>query len=111
MVLAAGCASNATTAAAPAVTLDATKVLVDVRTPEEFAEGHLEGAVNLPVESPAFGELITQLDPGVEYVVYCRSGRRSEIAAEQMVDIGLEVTDLGSFDAARSSTLLAVVRP
>ena len=57
-------------------------VLVDVRTPEEFSAGHIEGAVNMPLE---------ELDPkavpqeaGKETVLYCRSGRRSAAAAEQM---------------------------
>lgn len=109
--LAAGCASNTATGAAPAVSLDATQVLVDVRTPEEFAAGHLEGAVNVPVESPDFPALVATLDPSLEYVVYCRSGRRSEIAAEYMVAEGLTVTDLGAFDAAQRATLLAVVTP
>ncbi|MEY3020289.1 MAG: hypothetical protein RLZZ272_1273 [Actinomycetota bacterium] len=106
-----GCAAGSSSDAAPEVTLDATRVLVDVRTPEEYVAGHLEGAVNVPVESPDFTERIAELDPSLEYVVYCRSGRRSEIAAEQMVAIGLEVTDLGAFDAAQRATLLAVVTP
>lgn len=108
---AAGCSSAAASGGAPAVALDATQVLVDVRTPEEFAGGHLEGAVNVPVESPDFPTLVASLDPSLEYVVYCRSGRRSEIAAAYMIDQGLTVTDLGAFDAAQRATLLAVVSP
>lgn len=50
--------------------------LVDVRTPEEFAEGHIEGAVNVPLD---------QFEPadfdGQELLLYCRSGRRSHEAA------------------------------
>ena len=109
--LAPGCAAGSGTDAAPEVTLGATTVLVDVRTPEEYAAGHLEGAVNVPVESPDFPTLVATLDPSLEYVVYCRSGRRSEIAAEFMVAEGLTVTDLGAFDAAQEATLLAVVTP
>lgn len=109
--LAPGCAAGSGTDAGPEVTLDATTVLVDVRTPEEYAAGHLEGAVNVPVESPDFPALVAGLDPSLEYIVYCRSGRRSEIAAESMIAAGLVVTDLGAFDAAQEATLLAVVTP
>ena len=54
--------------------------LLDVRTPAEFAEGHLEGAVNLDVESVDFPAQAAQLDPGATYAVYCRSGNRSKAA-------------------------------
>lgn len=58
--------------------------LIDVRTPEEFAEGHLEGAINIPLDGfdPA-----ALPDPGsAERVLYCRSDRRSGIAADQLAD-------------------------
>lgn len=57
-------------------------VLVDVRTPEEFAEGHIEGAVNLPLDT--FDPAAVPHGDGKEAVLYCRSGRRSEIAAETL---------------------------
>ncbi len=56
--------------------------LIDVRTQEEFAEGHLAGAINVPLDGfdPA-----TLPDPeGAQRVLYCRSDRRSGIAAEQL---------------------------
>jgi phage shock protein E len=55
-------------------------VYVDVRTPEEYASGHVEGAINIPhTEMDArYGELAEYADE--EIVVYCRSGRRSGIA-------------------------------
>ncbi|MEZ5743753.1 MAG: rhodanese-like domain-containing protein [Sphingomonadaceae bacterium] len=56
-------------------------ILVDVRTPEEFAEGHIEGAVNLPLG--AFDPAAVPVAEGKEPVFYCRSGRRSTDAAEQ----------------------------
>lgn len=110
LALVAGCTA-APTDAAPAVSLDATTVLIDVRTPEEYAAGHLEGAVNLPVEWDGFPAAVERLDPELTYVLYCRSGRRSAIAAAAMTAVGLEVVDLGAFDAARSATMLAVVTP
>jgi rhodanese-related sulfurtransferase len=65
-------------------------VVLDVRTPQEFAEGHIEDAVNIDVEDPAFGAMIAELDPGATYVVYCRSGNRSAVATSQMRDAGFD---------------------
>lgn len=70
-------------------------VLLDVRTPEEFAEGHLEGAVNLDVSSPDFAAGVADLDPAATYAVYCRSGNRSQTAMQQMQGAGITaVADL-----------------
>jgi rhodanese-related sulfurtransferase len=64
-------------------------VTIDVRTPEEFAEGHIAGAVNYNVEDPMFTQLISGLDPAGTYAVYCRSGNRSQVAVEQMTAAGI----------------------
>ncbi len=65
-----------------------THLLVDVRTPEEFAEGHIPGAINVPNETIA-GSMIAELpDQDQEIYVYCRSGRRSKEAAEKLSAIG-----------------------
>jgi len=70
-------------------------VVLDVRTPEEFAEGHLEGAVNLDVSSPDFAAGLAELDPAATYAVYCRSGNRSQAAVQQMQGAGIDaVADL-----------------
>ncbi len=63
-------------------------VLLDVRTPEEFAEGHLEGAVNLDVSAPDFTSRLAELDPDATYAVYCRSGNRSQTALDLMTQAG-----------------------
>lgn len=63
-------------------------VVVDVRTPAEYAAGHVEGAVNIDVESSAFGAEIAALPTDTTYAVYCRSGRRSTLASDQMADAG-----------------------
>jgi phage shock protein E len=68
---------------APGVTI------VDVRTPQEFAEGHIEGAINIPVELPDFMSQVSQLDPSGTYAVYCRSGNRSQPAVAGMESIGI----------------------
>ncbi len=70
--------------------------LIDVRTPEEFAAGHLEGAVNIDAEDPSFVDRIAELPTDGAYVVYCRSGRRSALAATEMRDAGFtDVSDIG----------------
>jgi phage shock protein E len=52
-------------------------VVLDVRTPEEFAEGHLDGAVLVDFYDADFAEQLAALDPDVPYLVICRSGNRS----------------------------------
>ena len=71
--------------------------IIDVRTPEEFADGHISGAVNIPVGSADFTERISELDPTVTYAVYCRSGNRSRPAVAAMRDAGIaEIVELES---------------
>ena len=52
-------------------------IVIDVRTEEEFAAGHLPNAINISYLSYDFWDRIEQLDPEANYYVYCRSGRRS----------------------------------
>jgi rhodanese-related sulfurtransferase len=63
-------------------------VVLDVRTPGEFAAGHLPNAINIDVEGGSFDEQIASLDKNATYAVYCHSGRRSGIASTTMVDAG-----------------------
>ena len=71
-------------------------VVVDVRTPEEYAEGHLAGALNVNLQGPDFAGEIAELPLDGTYVVYCRSGNRSAQAVEIMVEAGFtDVRDLG----------------
>ena len=71
-------ASLAALVAAGAVTL------VDVRTPEEFAAGHIPGAINMPVDS--FDPAAVPQNSGQETILYCGSSRRSGIAADILAD-------------------------
>ncbi|NYG55919.1 rhodanese-like domain-containing protein [Nocardioides perillae] len=64
-------------------------VLLDVRTPEEFAAGHIAGARNLPLAAPDFVEQVRALDPGATYAVYCRTDRRSGEALAVLAEHGL----------------------
>lgn len=72
--------------AAPSVTV------IDVRTPEEFAAGHIPGAVNLNVEGPDFAQQVAALDQEADYAVYCRSGNRSRAAIEYLTMAGVTHT-------------------
>jgi rhodanese-related sulfurtransferase len=82
--------------ATEAVAMLASRVIIDVRTPDEFAAGHIAGAVNIPVEAADFGTRIAELDPQEPYLVYCRSGRRSALAADLMATAGfVDVVDAG----------------
>ena len=62
----------------------ASVVVLDVRTPGEFSQGHIQGAVNLDVEAPTFDSEIAKLDKSKTYAVYCRSGNRSGVATQAM---------------------------
>ena len=64
--------------------------VIDVRTPEEFAQSHIQGAVNYNVEGPDFANQIMALDPAGIYAVYCQSGNRSQPAVSQLNDIGID---------------------
>lgn len=70
--------------------------LLDVRTPEEFASGHVEGAMNIPVQ--VLGGRVKDVPKG-RVVVYCRSGGRSASAAALLKQAGFEVLDIGPMSA------------
>ncbi|MDH0673206.1 rhodanese-like domain-containing protein [Empedobacter sp. GD03861] len=65
-------------------------VLLDVRTPEEFAEGHVPGAVNIDVKNPNFEEEIQKLDTKKNYFIYCKSGVRAKLATDKMQEKGFK---------------------
>ena len=86
-------------------------IILDVRTPAEFAEGHLEGAELLDFNGGQLRAAISTMDPDAQYFVYCRSGNRSAQAVQLMKDAGFtNVTDLGSLDQAASATGLTKKR-
>ena len=62
--------------------------IIDVRSPAEYAEGHLPGALNINVEDPTFAAQIAELDTAGTYALYCRSGNRSRVAEEAMLAEG-----------------------
>lgn len=69
--------------------------LLDVRTPEEYAEGHINGAININAQSDKFRETaVKKLSKDSTVLVYCRSGRRSLTAAEILTKLGYNVVNL-----------------
>ena len=75
--------------------------LIDVRTPEEVAQGAIEGSVNIDFKSDDFKAKIAALDKSKPTLVYCAGGYRSGKAADQMKEMGfVYVIDLdGGFSA------------
>lgn len=69
--------------------------LVDVRTPQEYAQGHIDGALNINVQSDDFQRMVEkELSKDSTILVYCRSGRRSMDAAEILTKLGYKVVNL-----------------
>lgn len=63
-------------------------IILDVRTPAEFAEKHIPNAINVPNETIGTGEISQLPDKDRLIMVYCRSGRRSKEAAGKLVKLG-----------------------
>ncbi|WP_426491691.1 rhodanese-like domain-containing protein [Hymenobacter sp. 102] len=63
-------------------------LLLDVRRPDEFARGHLPGALNVEVTASDFAQRVATLNPDRPVCVYCRSGARSATAARQLSQAG-----------------------
>ena len=63
-------------------------IILDVRTPEEFAEKHIPHAINIPNETIGTAEIPELPDKGQLILVYCRSGNRSKQASEKLVRLG-----------------------
>ena len=85
-------------------------VIIDVRTPEEFATGYLENAVNIDYYSAAFSDEIKTLDKNRTYLIYCRSGARSGQALALMAVLHFtEVYDISGGITAWQAAGLPVV--
>jgi rhodanese-related sulfurtransferase len=64
-------------------------VLLDVRTVDEFSQSYIPNALNIDVQGDYFSADISALDKSKSYAVYCRSGKRSVLASEEMDQIGI----------------------
>ena len=73
--------------------------IIDVRTPEEFSNGHVEESINYEWQEIALK--IRDIDKNEKIYLYCRSGNRSQKATNILLDLGYkDVTNLGSLDEA-----------
>jgi phage shock protein E len=63
---------------------DKSNVVLDVRTPREFAAGHIPGAINIDYNSPDFAKKVNELDKSKTYLVHCAAGVRSAKACQIM---------------------------
>jgi rhodanese-related sulfurtransferase len=70
-------------------------VIIDVRTPAEFAAGHIANAINIDLNSGTFDTEIVKQDKSKKYLVYCHTGNRSATASGKMVRFGFtDVTNM-----------------
>ncbi len=89
---------------APLIETDAAPLILDVRTPEEYAKGHVPGAILIPHDQLA--ERLGELGNVQEVVVYCHSGRRAGLAERILTEAGFGVSLLeGSWLAWQAAEL------
>jgi len=69
---------------------DAKSVLLDVRTADEFKEGHIKGAINIDIRKEDAFTRIDKLNRNVPYIVYCRTNNRSGMAVDHMMKSGFK---------------------
>lgn len=88
--------------------LDPAQHLIDVRTPSEFAGGHIAGAINIPVDQ--IESRVADLDPGSRWVLVCKAGTRAQMAADLVSPCRQNVAILeGGMDAWYRAGLPVVV--
>ena len=63
-------------------------IILDVRRPDEYSDGHIPGAINIPNEEIGTNEIAELPNKSQLILVYCRSGRRSKEASEKLVKLG-----------------------
>jgi len=70
------------------LSIDSAPPVIDLRTPEEFATGHLPGAVMIDFKSPDFKTELAKLDTSKEYLFHCKSGGRSTQSLDAWKELG-----------------------
>lgn len=94
-----------------AIQSNASQQVLDVRTPDEFVGGHIQGAISADISSGAFQEVAGSLDKDKAVYVYCLSGGRSSQAAQLLVSMGFkEVYNLGGGILAWNAASLPLSR-
>jgi rhodanese-related sulfurtransferase len=83
-------------------------IILDVRTPWEFSDEHIDGAENLDFTDPDFGEIVQKLDKDKKYLIYCKSGLREEKVFEIMKELGFSrvYKIKGGFEGWKSANLV-----
>jgi len=77
------------------------RLVIDVRTPDEYANRHVDGAINISFNAPDFRERILSFPKDQEYIVYCNAGGRAGRAKTQMKALGFtDVTSYGIMGAS-----------
>lgn len=103
----AGCTSAP---AESSIEVRADTVILDVRTPDEFATGHLDGAINIDVQAAGFDAAVSELERDAHIIVYCRSGNRAGTAIDRMAALGFTLLENGGgLDDAAHATGLEIV--
>ena len=81
-------------------------IILDVRTPEEFADKHIPGAINVPNENIGTEEISELPDKDQLVLVYCRSGNRSKQASEKLAVLGYtNIVEFGGINDWPGETL------
>ena len=85
-------------------------MVIDVRTPDEYADGHIKGATNIDFNSDAFANDITKLDKNGIYTLHCHSGNRAGQALKLMQEAGFtNVMNAGGFQDASKNLGIELV--
>ena len=114
-ILLAGCSAPKETASYRQISMDEAitmmeeesgYIILDVRTPEEFADKHIPGAVNIPNETIAAEEIPELPNKDQLILVYCRSGNRSKQASEKLADMGYtNIVEFGGINSWPGETV------
>lgn len=94
IIILSGCNNNSKKKEIEEVMKENDYIIVDVRTEEEYEESHIVGAINIPYDEINEN---SKLDKEKAIFVYCRSGKRSEVAFNELTNLGYTVYDLGAF--------------
>ncbi|CAM4165148.1 rhodanese-like domain-containing protein [Pseudoalteromonas byunsanensis] len=91
---------------------DQAHIIVDVRSAEEFAQGHIKGAINIPFNQIEQHENLLEQYKSSQLVVYCRSGRRAGIFIESLAPKGFNLLHLeGDMNAWLKANLPVITGP
>lgn len=95
---------------AEAIDMKSVAAVIDVRTPEEVAAGHLHGSLHIDIQGSDFASKMNELDKSANYVIYCRSGNRAGSAIDWMTENGFTgtLTNAGSLADAAVATGLPI---